>query len=167
MANVQQRFDQFNERIKLKRFKDNKTLQEKRDIVRDRLTTKLPDVFAEHDETCPPFVFANQGSYVMGTGIKPKKGDFDIDQGLYFAVGSDSYPDPVVLKQRVHAALVGHTKDVQIRRSCVTVFYQQDEEPIYHVDVAVYIDGSEESDGKSRLAKGKEGSSEEYKSLRQ
>lgn len=163
MAQVQLQFDQFNARIKLKRFEDNKTLREKRDIIREKLKSKLPDVFAEHNETCPLFEFANQGSYEMGTGIKPKQGDFDIDQGLYFAVGTDSYPDPVVLKKRVHEALDGHTKDVQIRRSCVTVFYQRDDEPIYHVDVAVYVDGSEESDGKSRLAKGKEGSADEYR----
>ena len=65
------------------------------------------------------------------------------------------YPDPVLLKQRVHEALEGHTKDVQLRRSCVTVFYQREGEPIYHVDLAVYSEASQNADGQSRIAKAK------------
>lgn len=163
MAKIQQQFDEFNQAIRLGRFKENKTLCEKRDIVRGKIDANLPGVFAEHDEPCPNFDFSNQGSYEMGTGIKPLQGDFDIDQGLYFNLGTADYTDPVILKERVYAALVGHTKDVQIRRSCVTVFYQRDGEPVYHVDIAVYVDGSAEPDGKSRVAKGKLGSAEEYR----
>lgn len=163
MAKVQKQFDDFNTEIKLKRFEENQTLREKRNIIREKLEDKLPGVFEAHGETCPDFWFLDQGSYKMGTGIKPLDSDFDIDQGLYFAVSTDDYPDPVVLKQRVHEALDGHTKDVRIRNSCVTVFYQRAGESIYHVDVAVYADGSEEADGKSKLAKGREHSGDEYR----
>jgi len=37
----------------------------------------------------------------------PKDCDYDIDQGLYFKVSTDEYPDPVVLKLRVFEALEG------------------------------------------------------------
>lgn len=163
MANVQKHFEQFNDTIKLKKFEDNETLREKRDIIRTKLKARLPQVFVDHGEDYLEPRFRNQGSYEMGTGIKPLHGDYDIDQGVYFDVSTDDYPDPVILKKRVHEALDGHTQRVEIRRSCVTVFYQRDDEPIYHVDLAVYSEESANLDGKSRLAKGKIGSSEENK----
>jgi hypothetical protein len=69
----------------------------------------------------------------------------------------------VVLKERVHEALDGHTDLVCIRRSCVTVFYHCDGEPIYHVDIAVYSDGAYNIDGKARTAKGKQYSAPEHR----
>lgn len=100
----------------------------------------------------------------MGTGIKPLPGgEFDIDQGIYFEVPIDAYPDPVVLKQRVYEALDGHTRKVEIRRPCVTVFYQLYNEPAYHVDLAVYSSRTQNLDGKPRIAKGKENSAPAYR----
>lgn len=163
MANVQGQFEGFHEAIKLKRFEENQTLRDKRDIIRKKLRENLPGVFEGHGEERREFSFRDQGSYEMGTGIKPLDGDYDIDQGLYFEVGTDEYADPVVLKQRVHEALDGHTDDVRIRRPCVTVFYHRDSERIYHVDIAVYSAGSQNADGKARLAKGRENSAEEYR----
>lgn len=161
MADIQKQFEQFHEDIKLKRFGENAILRAKRDIIRNRLEEKLPEIFAQYDEECPEYSFRDQGSYEMGTGIKPLNGDYDIDQGLYFEVSTDTYPDPVVLKKRVYGALEGHTYSVQIRRPCITVFYQCNDEPLYHVDIAVYSGASENSDGKSRLAMGKEYSTDE------
>lgn len=163
MANVQKQFEAFNDAIKLKRFEENSILREKRDIIRNKLKEKLPGVFQDNGEICPEFKFFDQGSYDIGTGIKPIEGDYDIDQGVYFKVSPEYYPDPVTLKKRVHQALVGHTNEVRIRRSCVTVFYHLKDDPIYHVDIAVYSDGSENVDGKSRIAKGKENSTPEYR----
>lgn len=163
MANVQKQFEAFNDEIKLKRFEENSVLRDKRDIIRNKLTEKLPGIFQENGEKCPDFEFRDQGSYEIGTGIKPIEGDYDIDQGMYFKVSTDLYPDPVALKKRVHKALKDHTDEVRIRRSCVTVFYHMNDEPIYHVDIAVYSDGSENVDGKSRIAKGKENSTLEYR----
>ncbi len=164
MANVQKQFEEFHDRIKLKRFGENETLREKRNIIRDKLEDRLPTIFEKYDEECPEFYFLDQGSYEMGTGTKQLDGgDYDIDQGLYFKVSTADYPDPVVVKERVHKALDGHTGDVRIRRPCVTVFYQHDGEPIYHVDIAVYSDGSENPDGKSKLAKGRQNSADEYR----
>jgi hypothetical protein len=155
MANVQSHFETFNARIRLGKFKENQTLRDKRDIIRRKLEANLPGVFAAHGEPCPTFYFRDQGSYEMDTGTKPLDCDFDIDQGLYFLVSTAAYSDPVILKERVFEALDEHTDRVELRRSCVTVFYSCDGEPIYHVDVAVYSDGSMNSDGKSRHAKGK------------
>jgi hypothetical protein len=138
-------------------------LREKRNIIREKLEQRLPEVFAAHQESCPAFYFLDQGSYEMDTGIKPLEGDFDIDQGLYFEIGIDAYSDPVVLKERVFEALDGHTDDVCIRRSCVTVFYHCNGEPIYHVDVAIYSDGECNADGKSYTAKGKRYSAPEHR----
>lgn len=163
MANIQSQFEQFNDIIRLRRFDENEILRAKRKIIRDKLEQRLPEVFAAHNETCPNFYFLDQGSYAMNTGIKPLDGDFDIDQGLYFEISIDAYPDPVILKERVHEALDGHTDDVCIRRSCVTVFYHCDGEPIYHVDIAVYSDGAFNTDGKSYTAKGKQYSAPEHR----
>lgn len=160
MVNLQKHFEQFNDTIKLKRFEGNQTLREKRDIVRNKLKDRLPQVLADHNEENIVPRFRDQGSYEMGTGIKPLSGDYDIDQGVYFDVSAEAYRDPVTLKQRVYEALEGHTQRVEIRRSCVTVFYQREGESLYHVDLAVYSDGSANADGKSKLAKGKVGSSE-------
>jgi len=163
VATIQSQFEEFNNIIRLGRFDENEILREKRDIIRKRLKQRLPEVFAAHNETCPKFSFLDQGSYAMNTGIKPLDGDFDIDQGLYFEISIDAYPDPVVLKERVHEALYGHTDDVCIRRSCVTVFYHCDGEPIYHVDIAIYSDGECNTDGKSYTAKGKQNSAPEHR----
>lgn len=155
MANVQAQFEQFNDTIRLGRFNENATLREKRDIIRRKLKANLPGVFKKYNETCPEYYFLDQGSYEMDTGTKPLYGDYDIDQGLYFLVSSTEWPDPVQLKERVFEALDDHTNRVELRRSCVTVFYSSNDEPLYHVDVAVYSDGSVNADGKSYHAKGK------------
>ena len=97
----------------------------------------------------------------MGTGIKPDDGDYDIDVGLKFQIKKEDYEDPVQVKKWVYDALAGHTKKVQIRRSCVTVTYQEDGEAAYHVDFAVYA--ANNTDGKLYIAKGKENSSADYR----
>lgn len=163
MARIQAQFEQFDGIIRLGRFDENAILREKRNTIIRLLKERLPGVFAKCGDTCPKFWFLDQGSYAMDTGVKPLDGDFDIDQGLYFEIGIAAYPDPVVLKERVHEALDGHTKDVCIRRSCVTVFYQQDDEPIYHVDIAIYSDRTSNADGKAYTAKGKLNSAPEYR----
>jgi hypothetical protein len=109
VAYVQTQFEQFHNAIRLGRFDENQTLREKRDIIRDILQERLPSVFEKHGEVCPQFYFRDQGSYDMDMGTKPLDGDYDIDQGQYFLAGVDAYPDPVVLKERVYEALVGHT----------------------------------------------------------
>ena len=154
MVNLQKEFEEFHEKIKLKEFNENDTLREKRDI----LLKKLKDNISVDAASYSTF---NQGSYAMGTGIKPEDGDYDIDVGLKFKINKDDYSDPTEPKKWVYDALEGHTQKVEIRRSCVTVTYQEDNEPLYHVDFAVYA--NDNIDGKMYIAKGKRNSTSEYK----
>lgn len=158
MARLQPYFEEFNDNIKLGEYSDNQTLRDKRDILRAKLDERLPVVFAAHGEECPEYYFRDQGSYRLRTGVKPTDGDFDIDQGLYFEVDPAVW-EPVTLKERVFEALDGHTKKVELRRSCVTVYYQKGGEDEYHVDFAVYADWN----GHTVLAKGKSNSAADLK----
>lgn len=150
MVNIQSEFKEFHEKIKLS--DENEELRKKRDILLDKLKDKISD-------EAPAYTHFVQGSYAMGTGIKPTDGDYDIDVGLKFDIDKDDYPDPVTIKKWVKDALDGHTKSVKIRRSCVTVSYQKDDEPIYHVDFACYA--ANNKDQKLYIAKGKEYSESE------
>lgn len=157
MADIQKYFIEFHVKIKQDRFKENKTLREKRDRILDRLKNNWDKIFEDLDIDPPKYETFNQGSYDLGTGNIPTNGDYDIDVGIIIKISKDDYPDPVKVKKWIHDALDGHTKSVEIRRPCVTVSYQQDGEQIYHVDLAVYC----ESDDKIYLAKGKLNSNEE------
>ncbi|WP_437876881.1 cyclic GMP-AMP synthase DncV-like nucleotidyltransferase [Sorangium sp. So ce513] len=157
MADVQKYFVQFDEAIRFDPDAEKAILAEKRERILRRLSegikrqrvdgTRIPSY-----ET--PF---NQGSYAMNLGVKPVDGDFDIDVGLRFDLSKDEYPDPVVVKSWVHKALDGHTKKVEVRRSCVTVYYQEGGEDAYHVDLAIYSSRKRNTDGKDYIAKGKPG----------
>lgn len=145
MADCKVQFNNFHENIKLK--EENDILREKRDIIIGVLNKKLPE------QTEYKFSIFNQGSYAMHTGIKPLDDDYDIDVGLYFEMSKDDV-DPIEAKKWIYNALEGHTKDVKIKKPCVTVTYKAG----YHVDVTVYA--AENSDGKVYLAKGKPSSNE-------
>lgn len=160
MANVQKQFEEFHESIKLKRFEENATLREKRDIILKKLKDELPKVFKELDKDLPEYEVRDLGSYAMGTGIRPVNEDFDIDQGIFFDCSTSKF-EPVEPKEYVYEALDGHTTRVEVRRPCVTVWYQRDGESIYHVDLAVFVDGG--FFGNTYLAKGKANSANEYR----
>ncbi|WP_141590942.1 nucleotidyltransferase [Myxococcus sp. AB056] len=142
-------FRRFHEAIQLKRFSENAELIEKRDRVLKRLRENL-EVPVSERATFEPF---NQGSYAMGTGIKPLDGDYDIDVGIEFDIDYRRYT-PVEVKRWVYKAIEGHTARVEWRRSCITVYYQQAGEPLYHVDLAIMA--RDRFTGETRLAVGKE-----------
>jgi len=147
VASLQSAFLDFHDKIKLD--DENETLRDKREILISKLKKNISDEAASYTKF-------NQGSYAMHTGIHPDDGDFDIDVGLKFYINKDDYSDPIKVKKWVKDALEGHTKSVEIRRSCVTVQYQQGDEPLYHVDFAVYA--ASNNDEKLYIAKGKENS---------
>jgi len=152
MVNLQKEFIDFHDEIKLS--DENEILREKRDILLTKLRKNI-------SEDLPSYTSFNQGSYAMGTGIKPEDGDYDIDVGLKFSIDKDDYSDPVDPKIWVRDALKNHTKSVTVRRSCVTVTYQKDDEPEYHVDFAVYANANK--DEKMYISKGKEYSDEDHR----
>lgn len=152
MAKLHDHFLAFHNAIKLDDLDENATLREKRDTLIKNLKNNWP---ADAPEILRTF---NQGSYAMGTGMVPLDGDYDIDVGIEF----DGHPDdvdPVNLKKQVRQALSHPKRTIDIRRSCVTVSYIKGEETQYHVDLALYVKGS---DGKLNLAKGKENSGKEF-----
>jgi hypothetical protein len=161
MADIQKYIEQFDDGIRLKRFDENKTLREKRDAVLNKLRDRFR-AWRDEDKDVPSFESFNQGSYAMGTGIQPAKGDYDIDVGLKFNCATSDYKNPVDLKVLVADALEGHTEiGTVIRRSCVTVFYKIDGEQAYHVDLAVYAyDDPKSASRRLYLAKGKRNSDE-------
>ena len=116
MINLQNEFIEFHNTIKLS-YSDNAELREKRDILLNKLKDNI-------DADAATFSNFNQGSYAMHTGIKPDNGDYDIDVGLRFDLKRSDCSDPVSVKQWVFDALNGHTRKVEIRRSCVTVTMQ-------------------------------------------
>nr|BDT34185.1 nucleotidyltransferase [Myxococcus sp. MH1] len=146
---MQPLFRTFHEAIKLKRFSENAELIEKRDRVLTRIRENIRGPKGER-MTFQPF---DQGSYAMGTGIKPLGGDYDIDVGIEFSFSYRDYT-PVEVKGWVYEAIKTHTKRVEWRRPCLTVYYQQEREPIYHVDLAIMA--RDPGTGGLRLAVGKQ-----------
>ena len=135
---LQSQFMKFHEAILLKRFDENAELREKRDRILKRLRDNLSVTFE-------PF---NQGSYAMGTGIKPLDGDYDIDVGIVLnnvSVNSSPYRDRSrdidikTIKGWVYTAVESHTSQVEWRRPCITVYYKEAGKIIYHVDLAVLL----------------------------
>lgn len=165
MADVQKQLEQYDETIRLTRLDENATLVKKRNAVLDKLRDQF-SAMRKAGKDVPTFQHFNQGSYEMGTGIDPEKGDYDIDVGLDFNAMKDAFPNPVDLKEFVYDALKDHTPlGTSVRRSCVTVKYQVEGEQAYHVDLAVYT--CEKLDASPRalyLAKGKLHSKPEHRS---
>jgi hypothetical protein len=162
VADIQKHLVKFHEEIKLRRFDENEVLLEKRDRVLEKLDAGLK-LLREEGEEIPTYTPFNQGSYAMGTGVKPLDRDYDIDVGLEFDLAKDDHSDPVKVKDWVLRALEGHTKRVEMRRPCVTVFYQQDGESVYHVDLAIYSPAQRNPGKKNYLAKGKLNSDEKHR----
>jgi hypothetical protein len=128
MTLLQSEFREYDKAIRLGWKDEQAILRAKRDTIVDRIRERIDG---------PSFSEFNQGSYEIGTGVKPVDGDYDIDVGLRFNTTKEEWPDPVKLKERVAEALSGY--DVKLRRPCVTVQYSRNKEPKYHVDLNVYV----------------------------
>jgi len=145
----QSKFRSFHQTINLGRFSESATLREKRDRVLTRLRNGCQEGFD----------WFNQGSYEMGTGIKPTSTDYDIDVGVVFNVDDVGRHSPLSIKKLVYDAVGSHTQDVRWKEPCITVQYQQKGEPAFHVDLAVY---AQDRYGRLHLARGKEHSGAAY-----
>ncbi|MDK2013831.1 MULTISPECIES: hypothetical protein [unclassified Deinococcus] len=65
MANVQQHFDEFHDKIKLERFDENKALRDERVAVLKALPKGLEHVLREKQKDAPTFWMFNQVSQAM------------------------------------------------------------------------------------------------------
>jgi predicted nucleotidyltransferase len=126
IMSLQTLFRKFETAIMLRHYNEYAELREKRDRILKRL----------RDNLTVKFDWFNQGSYAMGTGIEPPKSDYDIDIGIVLDIDRSKY-DPVTVKGWVYNAVQGHTTRVEWRRPCITVYYQQSGEAVYHVDFAI------------------------------
>jgi hypothetical protein len=127
MANTQQLFEIFHSRIRTY-YEINKTLQEKKDIIVNRVKGHLAK---NKRPSCEPFI---QGSYKMKVGICALKGmDYDIDVGLCFSFDEGAHSAEEVRKW-VFEAVDGHTETVETKTSCIRVIYSEG----YHVDLVAY-----------------------------
>lgn len=158
MPNMQKEFDTFHEKIKLKKYDENKDLRDKRDLLIDELRDALKDEKIPGTDKSLTFRSINQGSYAMNTGIRPKHDDYDIDVGVIFNVTNEEY-ESGTLKKLVRDKLNKSNRTVKYKRPCITVEYKTED---YHVDFAVYSDNNSDI----HIAWGKEFSDEKlwYKS---
>lgn len=153
MANPQKQYYLFHNEIKLGRYDEESFLREKRDLLVSTLKQNLLK-----DSEGPQLVdWFNQGSYALGTGIKPTDGDYDIDVGVQLSCNISSCP--VKIKQIVKDALQHTNRTVEIKRPCVTITYKKNGSKDYHVDLPIYA----LDNGALYLASGKEHSKQENK----
>ncbi len=163
-TDLQTQFNKYHEKIKLKDTDDNKPLRDKREVLLNELRDFLKKKSEDEDAPKITFTAKNQGSYSMGTGVKPLDGsDYDIDVMLLFNISKNDYENPVEVKQWVYDALNKSPRTVEIKRPCVRVQYREAGEDAYHVDFAIYSNEDSNDDGKTYLAKGYPGSSVDKK----
>lgn len=159
MANLQKQFLEFHDAIKLGTYEENGFLREKRDLIIDKLKSKLAE---RKDDGYPQYERSfNQGSYALNTGIQPiRDGDYDIDVGVLFDCHKEDYK-PVELKELVADCIKHNNRTVEVSRSCVTVTYMKNGKPDYHVDLPIYAKSSNAYDDTYYLAKGRKGLAED------
>lgn len=150
---LQSSFLTFHKAIKLGNTDENATLREKRDAVLRRLRDRGLT-----------FTYFNQGSYAMGTGVKPTNLDYDIDFGLVLT--KPQATDPLAFKGLVYDAVLGHTPQVEWRRHCVRVQYVRQGQEAFHVDLAVYREVDTWTGKKLQLAAGRQHSGPDNKAWR-
>ncbi|MFI8554399.1 cyclic GMP-AMP synthase DncV-like nucleotidyltransferase [Psychrobacter sp. NPDC077938] len=159
MANLQKQFLEFHDAIKLGTYEENDFLREKRDLIIDKLKSKLAE---RKDDGYPQYERSfNQGSYALNTGIQPiRDGDYDIDVGVLLDCHKEDYK-PVELKELVADCIKHNNRTVEVSRSCVTVTYMKNGKPDYHVDLPIYAKSSNAYDDTYYLAKGRKGLAED------
>jgi len=134
---IQQAFRDFHSDIKLY-IEDNQALIDKRDMF----IGELKDYFAKLKADGGPnitFKHKNQGSYALGTGVKPIEGeDYDIDIMLLFDIEEGDYTAKEAKKWVYDALNKTTARTVEILKPCVRVQYHKAGEIAFHVDLAVY-----------------------------
>ncbi|MEM9919262.1 MAG: nucleotidyltransferase, partial [Bacteroidota bacterium] len=150
---LQSEFNKFHEKIKLHDRADNAILREKREMLEKELREYFAKKAKEEGTAKITFSVGNQGSYSMGTGIRPLDNeDYDIDVMILLNISKDDHK-PVAVKKWVYQALDRSNRTVEDKKPCVRVQYHKNGKKLYHVDLAIYA--NENSDGKTYLSWGK------------
>ena len=130
MSDCHDLFKEFNTRIRLTEAK-RQNLQEARDVLRNKITLHFfQNRPAYHPE------FQGQGSYVMDTIVNPIKGDYDLDDGVYFlgSLPREQRPAPATFHNWIIEAVGNHTNEVKDKNTCVRVVYSTG----FHIDLPIY-----------------------------
>lgn len=135
MANTQEQFEVFHDRIELHASKEA-NLQRGRDAIRDVIRDSFRD-----KKRSPVPEFCAQGSFAMRTTVNPIDGEYDLDDGVYLQnLPQDDqaeWPTPAEVHQWIIEAVDGHTEQKPIdKTSCVRVVYAGQ----YHIDLPIYAD---------------------------
>ena len=153
MATLHNQFINFHDKIKLTKYGENAELREKRDLLINELRDELKDEKILNTDKKLTFKTINQGSYEMGTGIKPINDDYDIDVGIIFDITNEEY-DSGKLKKLIFDKLnKQYNRTVEYNKPCITVDYKSKK---YHVDLAIYS----KNNNNIHIAWGKEYSNE-------
>ncbi len=127
MANCDNLFREFNERIKLSETK-KESLRTTRDSLRGKIRSKFKD--KSYDVK-----FSWQGSFAMNTIITPKDNDYDIDDGIYIQTDSKPEESTVTLHSWIVEAAEKHTNQKpKDKDPCVRVYFADG----HHVDLVLY-----------------------------
>jgi len=143
MADSHKLFLTYNEDLKVTKSK-LRDLKKSKDALRKRIR----DYFTEHHPEYNP-LFYIQGSYKMGTMVKTKDDECDLDDGVYFRKKPDV--TCTTLQKWIYNAVEGHTEGgQQHRKKCIRVIYAGD----YHIDLPVYykLEGEEDKNNHPYIA---------------
>ncbi|MEZ4772390.1 MAG: nucleotidyltransferase [Bacteroidia bacterium] len=160
----QTNFNKFHEKIRLT-FEESSALREKRDLLVEEIRKDIKAKFDSLPIKTPRFEVFNQGSYYIGTGIKPLPDeDYDIDIGLQFHFTREDHK-PVEVKQWIYDALSKNpNRKVEFKTPCIRVQYTKKGDDLFHVDIVAYCEGPGFlSDKNLYIAKGKLNSTSENK----
>jgi len=141
MANLNNEFIDFYSQLQITATK-NAAMITSHNNLRDKIRKHFEE---NHPDYTPKFYI--QGSYKMGTTIRTKDDECDLDDGVYF------FPKPDVtskiLQKWVYDAVDGTTDASPIHKNkCIRVNYSAG----YHIDLPVYRKGSSSNDECPELA---------------
>lgn len=133
MANMNELFLTFDEKIKLTTAKSNSLK-----TSRDSLRKDIKSWFEDNDKSKPNFCW--QGSFAMKTTLNPLgENDYDMDDGVYlngYSSDQDTWPAPSTVHKWIKDATDDRTEQDSIdKNTCVRVVYANN----YHIDLPIYI----------------------------
>lgn len=139
MANCNKLFKEFDIALNVRQTKKDKLKISKNDL-RERIRK---DFNKNHPDFKPTFYI--QGSFKLGTTIRTKDDECDIDDGVYFL--KKPTVTGTTLQNWVKSAVTGATsEEPEHKEKCIRVYYKGD----YHIDLPVYY--KEETDLHPKLA---------------